>query len=58
MKRLPALDIPDGTPSSKAYEWAYRIGTLPFDSTVHDVAMLVEAIIAEAKRPQETPSHE
>lgn len=45
--RLPAIDTPTAA-TTQAQAWAYRIGTLPFGSTVEDVAMVVQAAIDEA----------
>lgn len=46
---LPKLRIPAHW-NDRAHEWAARIGTLPFESTVDDVAMVVEAAMQEAAR--------
>lgn len=45
--KLPAVEIPEQT-SDAATKWAYRIGTLPFEATVDQVAMIIEAARQEA----------
>ena len=45
--KLAAIEIPEET-TDLARQWAYRIGTLPFEATVDDVAMLIQAAINEA----------
>lgn len=45
--RLPAIEIPETT-DDMARQWAYRLGTLPFEASVDDVAMLISAACAEA----------
>lgn len=50
MKRLPAIDVPERFDDS-AKAWAYRLGTLSYQSTVDDVAMLVSAAQEESLAP-------
>ena len=48
-RRLPEIHVPAHW-TDRAHEWAARIGTLPFESTVDDVAMILEAAMQEAAR--------
>lgn len=44
--KLPAIEIPNES-SDKARQWAYRLAVLPFESTVEDVALLIQAAMAD-----------
>ena len=46
---LPETEVPTAA-TSIAQAWAYRIGTLPFEATVEDVALLIQGAIDEARR--------
>lgn len=47
--KLPEIETPDEA-SAPALEWAYRLGALPWNTTVEDVALLIQAAMDEAVR--------
>jgi len=52
MRRLPAINIPAEHAHAVAYSWAYRIATLPYEASVDDIAMCIQAAICEAQQQQ------
>lgn len=46
---LPEIELPEET-TDKARQWAYRLGALSWDTTVDDVALLIQAAMDEAVR--------
>lgn len=46
---LPEIELPEEA-TDKAKQWAYRLGALSWDTTVDDVALLIQAAMDDAVR--------